>query len=76
MNFLPFPRPRLLVEDLEPRILYSADAAGVLGLHGALATEQRQAGPEVSVQQSTQAHEIVFIDSRVPDAMKLADELL
>jgi len=76
MSHLPFPRPRLLVEELEPRILYSADAAGVLGLHGALATEQRQAEPEVSVQQSTQAHEIVFIDSRVPDAMKLADELL
>ena len=76
MSHLSSPRPRLLVEELEPRILYSADAAGVLGLHGVLATEPRQAEPEVSVQQSAQAHEIVFIDSRVPDAMKLADELL
>ena len=84
-------RPRFVVEELEPRILYSADALAWLGMVGgaevrrvdaeiatpasseASASAARIASPEA---QATAAHEIVFIDSRVPDAMRLVDDLL
>ncbi len=98
------PRRRLLVEELEPRILYSADAAALLGHSGMPGMAQvRQVEPgtlpgtkdgvvadvaptgaapaqaQSPAQSSSQAQselEIVFIDSRVPDAMKLADGLM
>ena len=80
------PRPRLLVEELERRILYSADAATLLGLDGALPAaelrvHQPVAAPPAAEQatdagQQAPAREIVFIDSRVPDAAQLADALM
>ena len=80
------PRPRLLVEELERRILYSADAAALLGLDGALPAaelrvHQPVAAPPAAEQatdagQQAPAREIVFIDSRVPDAAQLADALM
>ena len=86
MKQRPAARPRLLVEELERRILYSADAAALLGLSGAiqgaevrllepLATVPPVVQPSATAQQES-AREIVFIDSRVPDAMKLADQLM
>ncbi|MEO8279377.1 MAG: DUF4347 domain-containing protein, partial [Ideonella sp.] len=77
-------RPRLLVEELEPRILYSADAAALLGLAGGAPSAQVREfeapawNPTTpsSQNQATNAREIIFIDSRVPDADKLADELM
>jgi trimeric autotransporter adhesin len=88
----PSNRPRLLVEELEPRILYSADAAVLLGVGMAPPTALvRQletapppaSAPEVALPapaqveaQAASAREIVFIDSRVTNAMQLADELM
>ncbi len=84
------PRPVLRVEELEPRLLYSADAAVLLGLGGATdAAEMRSfepapapqpsavaAAPSAATTRTEQAHEIVFVDSRVPDAMELVDDLM
>ena len=90
----PSNRPRLLVEELEPRILYSADAAVLLGVGMAPPTalvRQLETAPvlasapvvalaapaQVQAQvQAASAREIVFIDSRVTNAMQLADELM
>src|SRR4249920_872723 len=87
----PLNRPRLLVEELEPRILYSADAAALLGLDGMPGAAQlRRFDPSpmaasapdalqpttAPTQAAASSHEIVFIDSRVPDAMQRADELM
>ena len=86
MKRRPATRPRLLVEELERRILYSADAAALLGLSGgsrmprcAWSSRSRlhPSLPTRPRRRSNQAtREIIFIDSRVPDAMKLADELM
>src|SRR5690242_10907367 len=75
-------RPR--IEELEPRILYSADASPLAA--APLISEQRSvdsAGEFVS--QSSVAtcapvvahasHEIVFLDSDVPSCAKLADDI-
>ncbi|WP_418315731.1 DUF4347 domain-containing protein [Piscinibacter sakaiensis] len=80
-------RPRLLVEELEPRILFSADASALLAAAGiADAAQVRlfeqpdaaiggvQAAPAAVQWASRQ--EIIFIDSRVPDAFGLADTLM
>ncbi len=80
-------RPRLLVEELDPRILYAADAAALLGLaSGPGAAEVREFVPATqpaavvttatATEQAQSSREIIFIDSRVPDAMALADELM
>ena len=79
-------RPRLLVEELDPRILYSADAAALLGLAGGpTGAEVREftLAPPVSAPPATApaaqvqtAREIVFVDRRVPDALALADQLV
>ena len=83
MSHRPNDPPRMLVEELEPRILYSADAATLLGLSGVVeAAEVREVEPPcapdsvATVEQEPLDHEIVFVDSRVPDAMRLADDLL
>ena len=80
------PRRQLLVEELEPRILYSADVATLFGAGlwtpGAEVRVVEAAAPPASSPQPAvataqqSAREIVFIDSRVPDAIKLADELM
>ena len=80
------PRRQLLVEELEPRILYSADVATLfgagLGTPGAEVRVMEAVAPPASSPQPAvataqqSAREIVFIDSRVPDAMLLADELM
>ena len=80
------PRRQLLVEELEPRILYSADVATLFGAGlwtpGAEVRVMEAAAPPASSPQlavataQQSAREIVFIDSRVPDAMQLADELM
>ena len=94
MNRQPSRRTRPLVEEFEPRILYSADAASALltqallpsaevrsldayfanQQHAAIAAPVEQRGAEIA--QATPAREIVFIDSRVPDPMRLAAELM
>ena len=84
-------RPRLLLEELEPRILFSADVPALLGLGSiADATQVREfesaapqgmaSGTTVATHATVAAHtaaerEMVFIDSRVADPMGLADEL-
>ena len=78
-------RPRLLVEELDPRILYSADAAALLGLAGGPGGAEVREVPLAAIAavppasnsaQVQAAREIVFIDSRVPDALALADQLM
>ncbi len=75
---------RLHVEELEPRILYSADAAALLGVPAPLSqslTQSLPAGSQHSVAfeaqlNQTSAREIVFVDARVPNAMRLVDEIV
>jgi hypothetical protein len=83
-------RSRPLVEELEPRILYSADAfAGLLhdDAFGAQAEvrvlEPLPAAPASSVatpqdarSEQARSHELVFIDQRVPDYQVLVDDLI
>ncbi len=86
MKRRPATRPRLLVEELERRILYSADAAALLGLSGVVQDAEVRvvepiapapvAADAAATAQQSATREIIFIDSRVPDAMKLADELM
>ncbi len=84
-----WPRQQLLVEELEARILYSADAAALLGLAGAPSGASAEirlvdagsqallaAGERTSHAALVQPRELVFVDSRVPDAIALADELI
>jgi hypothetical protein len=99
----PQTRPRLLVEELEPRILYSADAAALLGVSGLPGEAQvrefdaaamlgtagplaptsgaaagdgaADATPSTATLQAEQ-REIIFVDSRVPDAFTLTDALM
>ena len=80
-------RKKPVVEEIEPRILYSADfSPGVLDPHAVLPqAEQRvlDAGGEfaasaaqtqVSAPQSVR-HEVVFVDTAVPDYQKLVDDI-
>lgn len=82
----PPPRQRPLLEELEPRILFSADAAAglldanqldvpaqVRRLEPAPSRLKSSTGTE-TVQQSR--HEIVFVDTRVADYQVLLDDLL
>ena len=81
-------RRKPVVEEIEPRILYSADTPlAVLDAHG-LAVEQRtlDAGGEFAARQNTQttqstqapqaiSHEVVFVDTSTPDYQKLVDDI-
>ena len=81
-------RRRPAVEEIEPRILYSADLSPGLLQAAPLASpaEQRtlDAGGEftaaTAVQSATaapqaQPHEVVFVDASVPDYQKLVDDI-
>ena len=82
----PPPRQRPLLEELEPRVLFSADAAaGLLDPgHWDGPAEVRLLEPAstpTSASATAQAveqrpHEIVFIDQRVPDYQVLVDDLV
>ncbi len=75
-----------VVEELEQRILYSADANPLLwagqdpnasAIVGAVDTGQaQQSAQTVDGQQQQRRREIVFVDAAVPDAQKLIDGLL
>src|SRR5690349_14006736 len=79
-------RRRPLIEEVEPRILYSADA-NPLSVPPALPTENRSvdSGGEFTAQagatqQTAPAveqsrHEIVFVDTNTPDYQKLVDDI-
>ncbi|MEY2874101.1 MAG: hypothetical protein RLZZ373_1472, partial [Pseudomonadota bacterium] len=73
------PRSRVLMETLEPRILYSADLAAVVGNVGADAgltqALRLQTLSTVAVPSATGA-EIAFVDLGVPDAGTLVSGLL
>ncbi len=76
-------RARMLVQELEQRVLYSADAAQLLGLPVGLAPQPKQIEPAavastlaLAQAQQSAARELVFIDSRVPDAALLLDQLM
>jgi hypothetical protein len=76
-------RRRSVVEEIEPRILYSADFNPGLLAAAPLAppAEQRTLdGGGDFIQQSTQVaqtagHEVVFVDTAVPDYQKLVDDI-
>ena len=78
-------RERVLLEALEPRILYSADAAAVLGVVGAIDSgtgaqtlEQRLQDSTTALATSvtTVAAEIAFVDLSVPEVDTLLGGLL
>ena len=77
-------RRRFVLEEIEPRILYSSDVAPLLADAAAL-----RPVPEVRVldasgefvleptqAQSVRHHEVVFVDTAVPDCRKLVDDIL
>jgi predicted outer membrane repeat protein len=78
----PFPR-RLALEQLEPRLLLSADGLG-LALELALPTTQLTSAATIAPAQANESspaavvasHELVFIDPRVPDAKELLASLV
>jgi hypothetical protein len=60
-----------VLEDLEPRILFSADnPAGLLAgaLQDSSGTTEQHASVDPSLQTLAATHELVFIDARAPDA--------
>src|SRR5262245_18053448 len=74
---------RPVVEEIEPRILYSADFAPALADAAALASPAEQRAVDASgeyaqtEQQHTQGqrHEVVFVDPATPDYAKLVDDI-
>ncbi len=80
----PLPRPsRLVVEELEPRILFSADAAALLALGGDAGLAHQRVlevaplapSPQMAQTSQSPARDIVFVDARVTDVLQLVDEL-
>ncbi len=81
-------RPKLQFEPLEPRILYSADAALLLAATGGDTVAEVRVVPPVAAAPASAAgqtatatatatqREIVFVDSRVPDATRVVDDLV
>src|SRR3954464_1096796 len=79
-------RRRPLIEEVEPRILYSADV-NPLAVPAPLPAENRSVdsggefvAPAAAPQQSAAAveqsrHEIVFVDTNTPDYQKLVDDI-
>ena len=68
------PPARLLIETLEPRILYSADLMPLAaGTNAPNITEQRILTPADS---NTTSHELVFIDARVDGYQSLIDNIV
>ena len=78
------PRRRPLVEEIEPRILYSADFAPGLVDAAALTptAEQRTVDPagefiQTSAQDAqARRHELVLVETNTPDYQKLVDDIL
>ena len=74
-------RARVLMETLEPRILYSADLAAVAavtweaGREVALTQELRLQGDAAAAAQAGSTTEIAFVDLSVPDAHTLVGGL-
>ena len=75
------PSQRALLEELEPRILYSADAAAVLGsgvgglTSGASQDQQLLSNSTVASTATASAYEIAFVDLSAPDAQSLVTGL-
>jgi len=73
-----------VVEELEPRILYSADLNPALLIQDPDVVQVRSSTDAVATppaiaaaeQQQRRSHEIVFVDAAVPDAQTLIDGLL
>ncbi len=75
-----------VVEEVEPRILYSADlnpalwaadaAAAASAIVGAVDPAPQPSATASTTQQQQQRHEIVFVDAAVPDAQALIDGVL
>src|SRR3954468_9224838 len=78
-------RRRPLIEEVEPRILYSADISPLtpapplpaetrsLNASGEFASQSAQQQSAPAVQQA--AHEVVFVDTNTPDYQKLVDDI-
>lgn len=80
MNTRPDCRHRPLIEELEPRLLYSADLALALPDSPSIAVEQRLLGAdgEFAVQadeQNSARLEVVFIDTRVDNYQQLLEDI-
>jgi len=78
----PFPR-KLMLEQLEPRLLLSADGLGIapeLALPGEKPVAAALTAPsqttEIGVAGITSTYELVFVDPRVPDAQQLLAALM
>jgi hypothetical protein len=72
-------RARVLMETLEPRILYSADLAAVAAMAGGDAgwtQEQRLQTTAQTTDQTAVRTEIAFVDLGIPEARSLVDGLL
>ena len=78
-------RRRAVVEECEPRILYSADLNPALWGEAGNPAEVRLAAPQAAApvtmaqaqtQEQRRSHEIVFVDAAVPDAQTLIDAVL
>lgn len=72
-------RARVLMETLEPRILYSADLAAVAALAGGdvgWAQEQRLQATTQTADQTAVRTEIAFVDLGIPEARSLVGGLL
>ncbi len=79
-------RRHAVVEECEPRILYSADLNPVLWADAGTAAEVRLVAPPVAAsapaaaqspaEAQRRSHEIVFVDANVPDAQALIDAVL
>src|SRR5437868_8568288 len=75
-------RRSMVLEDIEPRILHSADVAPVLVTDVPLPAQIRVMDPapapaaaSVSVNEQTR-HELVFVDAATPDYQQLVDDIV
>jgi hypothetical protein len=73
---------RMLIEQLEPRVLYSADAGSLLSTEAVTPLAEiriaEESAPNTSptAEISTTRHEVVFVDTRVSDYQTLVDDIL
>ena len=82
-NVAPNPAAGRFIEEIEPRILYSADFAPASPRHagsvsrdrGTHARQQRGVRRRVRRRAQPRRHELVFVDSRTPDSQALVDGL-
>src|SRR6185312_244912 len=84
MKRQPAARRKPHIEEIEPRILYSADTPlAVLDTHALSEQRTLDASGEFAAQPSTQtthaqpstSHEVVFVDTSAPDYRKLVDDI-